>query len=287
MLCLWAMIDERGVEGYAATLILPPYLAHLELAPFRFASQAANSDGREPLVLTYVGEGRVEEYPLCPKEHALPMIQFVCPGVVASRIRLPQDDASWHWEGGKGLGTRDWGKEGIGDWGLGIRAHARSASSNPQSPTPNHFPNPQSLIPNPPSMRIYFETASRTLHERLGHPVGQDAYVSVSRRHAFLGRPVVEAYLRAWLRRLGLDDSGAGFDFGGPSAAIELVAGSVGGQLLLDDEVVAGDLLQFAGLDGVLAQLGQFVRVDLEGPPEDGSGIHPDGIYIQLAGPAG
>jgi hypothetical protein len=132
-------------------------------------------------------------------------------------------------------------------------------------------------------MRIYFEATSRTLHERLGRPVGQDAYVSVSRRHAFLGRPVVEAYVRAWLRRLGLDDSGASFDFGGSSAAIELAAGPVGGQLLLDEEADTGDLLQFAGLDGVLAQLGQFVRVDLEGPPQDGSGIFSDGIYIQLA----
>ncbi len=57
MLCLWAVIDEGDVEGYAATLTLPAYLAHLELAPFRFASQTANADGREPLVLTYVGRG--------------------------------------------------------------------------------------------------------------------------------------------------------------------------------------------------------------------------------------
>ncbi len=166
------------------------------------------------------------------------MIQFVCPGVVTSRIRLPQDDASWHWAPGGELGR---------------------------------------------TMRVYFETAARTLRERLGHPVGQDAYVSVSRHHAFLGRPVVEAYLRAWLRRLGLDDSGATFDFGGPSAAIELSAGPVAGQLLLDDEAGTDDLLQFAGLDGVLAELGHFVRLDPEEPPQDGSGVFADGVYIQLA----
>ncbi len=61
MLSLWAMLSERDVEAYAAGLVLPAYLAHLSLSPVRFAAQARNSDGREPLVLVYVGEGRVED----------------------------------------------------------------------------------------------------------------------------------------------------------------------------------------------------------------------------------
>jgi hypothetical protein len=97
MIAFWARLEPSDVEAYAASLLLPPYLAHLELAPFSFASQAANRDGREPLVLTYVGEGRLEEYPLEPRAHALPMIRFAAPRIVASRVQLPRDDASWFW----------------------------------------------------------------------------------------------------------------------------------------------------------------------------------------------
>jgi hypothetical protein len=238
MFCLWALLDETDLEGYAATLVLPPYLAHLQLQPFRFASQVANSDGREPLVLTYVGEARLEEFRLGPKEHALAMIRSVCPGIDGSLVQLPQDDAAWHW-----------------------------------SPTAE----------SPGTMRVYFGPTQQALTDRIGRPVAQDAYVSVSRGQVFIGRPVAEAYVRAWLRRLGLDDSGASFDFGAPSAAIEFVSGPVGGQVFLDDEVSIRDLLQFAGLDAILAQLGQFVRLGLDAPHQNGSGVLADGIHIQLA----
>jgi hypothetical protein len=97
MMAFWAWLEPSDVEAYAASLLLPPYLAHLKLAPFTFSSQVPNRDGREPLVLTYVGEGRLEEYPLDPRTHALPMIQSVAPGIVASRVQLPRDDANWFW----------------------------------------------------------------------------------------------------------------------------------------------------------------------------------------------
>ena len=97
MISMWALMSERDVEAYAATLILPPHLAHLRLEPFHFASQAENCDGQEALRLTYVGEGRLEEHALGPEEHALGMIRFVCAGIDASRIHLPRDDARWHW----------------------------------------------------------------------------------------------------------------------------------------------------------------------------------------------
>ncbi len=238
MLSLWALIDEGEVEGYAATLVLPAYLAHLELRPFTFAAQAVNGDGREPLVLTYVGEGRLEEYRLRPKDHAMAMIRCVCPGIDASRIQLPQDDASWHW--------------------------APSAESGPK-------------------MRVYFAPTTQALNDYIGQPVAQDAYVSISRNHVFLGRPVVEAYVRAWLRRLGIDERAASFDFGTPSAGIDFLAGSIGGQMFLDDEVITRDLLRFTGLDAVLAQVGALARLDLDAAVREGSGVLADGIYVPLA----
>jgi hypothetical protein len=97
MIAFWAWLEPSDIEAYAASLLLPPYLGHLQLAPFTFSSQVPNRDGREPLVLTYVGEGRLEEYPLDPRAHALPMIHLVAPGIVASRVQLPRDDASWFW----------------------------------------------------------------------------------------------------------------------------------------------------------------------------------------------
>jgi hypothetical protein len=236
MLSLWAIVSERDVEAYAAALVLPSYLAHLSLSPVKFAAQVRNADGREPLVLIYVGEGRVEEYRLHPEDHALAMIRFVCPGILPSRVQLPQDDAGWHWgEGGER-----------------------------------------------PQMRVYFAPTSQALNAPLGRPVGQAAYVSVSRRQIFLGRPVVEAYVTAWLERLGIGPGEATFDFATPSAGIEFVAGPVGGQMLVDDRVTTSDLLRFAGLDKVVAQLGDFVALDLDSPAEEGCGVFQDGVTIQL-----
>jgi hypothetical protein len=241
MISLWALFRERDVETYAGTLVLPSYLAHLGLGPFGLAAQAPNRDGREPLVLTYLGEGRLEEYRLAPQDHALAMIRFACPGINPARVQLPQDDASWHW---------------------GSAGEAREV------------------------LRIYFAPTSRALGATLGRPIGQEGYVSVSRRLVFVGRPVVEAYVNAWLERLGIEPGEAKFEFGTPSSGIEFVAGSVGGQMFVDDRVTIEDLLRFAGLDKVMAQLGEFVALDLDSPAEEGCGVLEDGVYVRLAGQA-
>jgi hypothetical protein len=101
MISMWAMVSAADVEAYAATIVLPGYLAHLRLAPLCFATQATSCDGHEPLVLTYLGEGRREEFSLAPEEHALALIQAVCPGICVSRLQLPRDDARWHWKSGE------------------------------------------------------------------------------------------------------------------------------------------------------------------------------------------
>ena len=96
MISLWVVVRESDVEAYAATLLLPSYLAHLQLAPLRLAEQAPVRDGREPLVLTYLGDGRLEHYPLDPRQHALGLIRFLA-RASTPRIQLPQDDAAWLW----------------------------------------------------------------------------------------------------------------------------------------------------------------------------------------------
>ena len=238
MISLWALVPESDVEAYAATLVLPAYLAHLSLEPFRFAAQCESCDGQEPLRMSYSGEGRLEECSLYPEEHALAMIRFVCPGIDASRIQLPRDDASWHW--------------------------SRSAAADEK-------------------MRIYFAPTAEVLHGSVAAPPTEAAYVSVSRQHAFIGRPVVESYLQAWLSRLGVEGGELGCDFDTPSAEIEFTADAIGGQMSLDDGVVAEDLIRFARLDKALAHVSELVQIDLDAAGQDRCGVYEDGVYIALA----
>ncbi|NQV05754.1 hypothetical protein HQ535_04315 [bacterium] len=247
MISLWVFIREADVEAYAGTLILPSYLSHLQLGPFQFAVQAENCDGQEPLKLTYLGEGRLEEYTLFPEEHALPLIQFVCPDVAPVRIQLPRDDAAWHWA---------------------------SPADSPQAGDPAE------------NMRIYFAPTVRTLHGMKPQRPAEDAYVSVSRGHVFIGRRIVESYLVAWLDFLGIRQEVTRVDFATPSAGIEFVAGVVGGQMFLSDEVLAEDLMRFAGLEKAWTDLGHSLGLDLDFTAPEGSGIFDDGIYIKLSQPA-
>jgi hypothetical protein len=237
MIFLWALVSEDDVRAYAGTLILPSYLSHLRLGPFQFAAQGENCDGQEPLKLTYLGAGRLEEFLLHPEQHARAMIQFVCPKIDGSRIQLPRDDASWHW--------------------------TRSADL-------------------PQKMRIYFAPATRRLSGAVEPCACEDAYVSVSRGHVFIGRPVVRSYVEAWLKSLGVDDAVTEFDFGTPSSGIEFRAGAVGGQMFLSDEVLAEDLMHFAGLDRALGHVSDLVELDLGSVKQGKSGIYEDGVYISL-----
>jgi len=238
MISLWAILDEADVEAYAGSLVLPSYLSHLRLAPFRFRDQSENCDGQQPLKLTYCGEGRLEEFLLHPNGHVLDMIRFACPRIKTSKIRLPQDDAKWYW----------------------------SPSADPPEP-----------------MRVYFEPTTRSLSGAEPLPPSPAAYVSVSRRHVFIGRSIVESYLKAWFESLGIDYSEARFEFDTPSGGIEFAASSFGGQMFLADDVIAGELIRYAGLQRPLSYVSDCVELDLEPAPQEKCGIHPNGVYIQLS----
>jgi hypothetical protein len=236
MIALWAVARETDVAAYATTLLLPGYLAHLELAPVEICQQIPVRDGREPLVLTYRGEGRLEQFPLDPRAHALGLIRFLCPGVDTSRIQLPQDDAAWLW------------------------------------PAPD----------DPHALRVYFSATAQVLNRSLDAPVGQQAFVSVSRLTTFVGRSIVERYLHAWLEHLNLAADGLVMALGMPSGEVEFRAGAVAGQMLVDDPVSAGDLLHFAGLDRRLEELADLVRLDFSQPPVGPYGVREDGVYLRL-----
>ncbi|OHB83788.1 MAG: hypothetical protein A2V98_18785 [Planctomycetes bacterium RBG_16_64_12] len=237
MISLWALLSEADVESYAGSLVLPSYLSHLRLGPFRFSGQSPNADGQEPLKLTYCGEGRLEEFSLPPEDHVLDMIRFACPRIRTSRIRLPRDDARWYW-------------------------------------------NPSADPPEP--MRIYFEPTTRSLYGSTPRPA-PESYVSVSRRQVFIGRAVVEAYLRAWFESLGIEEETIEFQFDTPSAGVEFAASGVGGQMFLSDEVMARELIRFAGLERPLSHVSDWVELDLNSAAQNEGGVHADGVYIQLS----
>jgi hypothetical protein len=234
MLFLWANLTEPDVEAYAGTLVLPPYLSHLRLAPLRLAGLPPTANGREPLWLTYVGEGRIEEHRLEPQEHALPLIRSVCPGAIAARVRLPDDDALWRW----------------------------------------------TVQGQTPQLRIYFSPSKPQLGQEAARPWGQESYVSVSRGHAFIERPVVEAYLAAWLKRLGLDAEGLAWTFPNASRDVEFAAEHFGGQWTLDDDSAA-DMIVFSGLGRMLAEVSPFVRIAM-GAAGANAGVCEGGVYMPL-----
>lgn len=238
MISLWAFVTEADVEAYASSLVLPGYLAHLQLAPFEFGRQAVNSDGLEPLRLTYSGEGRLEEFAIDPADHVVPMLRSVCPEIEISRIRLPHDDAGWHWD----------------------------PSGDP-----------------PPRMRIYFEPVTRSLYGYDNSPPSPEAYVSVTRGHVFIDRATVESYIRAWLEILQIDNTSIEFSFDTPSGGVEFTTGTVGGELFLSDDVIADELIRFAGMKQALVHVSDWAQLNLDSRVPDNSQIRNDGIYIQLA----
>jgi hypothetical protein len=237
MIALWVFASPADVESYAATLLLPSYLAHLQLQGVQFSTQAVHRTGREPLVLQYRGAGRLEEYRLEPQPHALGLIRFLCPQAQSARLQLPQDDANWFW------------------------------------PPPGE---------SQQTMRIYFSPAASVLGQSRDRPAASEAYVSVSRGHVFIGPDILQAYLDAWLRHLGLPVEPLELQCDSASGGIEFSTQRLGGQLFVDTVAMAEDLLRFAGLAPALADVEAVARLDLQQPHDGRCGVFPDGLYLPL-----
>ena len=135
---------------------------------------------------------------------------------------------------------------------------------------------------SPVSMRIFFEPTTRVLVNVEARPVSEASYVSVSRGHVFIDRATVESYIEACLLQLGVESEEAGFDFGTPSGAIDFSAGPVAGQLLLDGDVAAQDLIRFAGLKPALTQVANLAQPTARTPDEK-CGAYEDGVYLRLS----
>ncbi len=183
MIDFWARIDESDVEKYAKTLILPEYMSHLKLRPFSLSEQVESASGREPLTLSYVGDGRLEELTLEPERDAAPLIASLDLGVNVEKIRIATSGPCWTWN----------------DFGPSHPFYARPLDSEISNDETSDAESRRFL-------RVYFEPKETRFRSELKFDA-QDAYVSVSRREIFFSWRVLRAYLEARCLDLLADDA--------------------------------------------------------------------------------
>ncbi|MGL4594589.1 MAG: hypothetical protein ACRCUY_07670 [Thermoguttaceae bacterium] len=260
MLTFWGTLSELDIDKYASILILPSYMSHLRRVPFQFDLSQANQNGHEPIVITYQGEGRIEEIRLSPKKHASALLCSICPALQLEQIQIEpcESKAMWQW-------SRDFGQEQIS---------FRSVPSQLHESSMKH-------LFSPIMMRIYFEPISPEQKSETSHNFKPEiGYVSVSKRELFIGTELIQHYFAAWLEQLtGKSDSSLD-----PLPHVEPVSGGFrfisnqfGGELLLHENATFKNLLHFAKLDQSLRQVAEIVRI-----PFDSNDVKIDGDGIRF-----
>lgn len=250
MLTFWGLLEESDIESYAASLLLPEYMSHLRRSPFHFDDQPPNPDGRQSLVVVYLGEGRIEEYVLKPRKHAAGLLHSVCPAMNPASIRIPPEESVWNWS----------------------TAFTKKSKNAPDAVVA-------------PTMRLFFEAVFSPIPPETA-PSFDPAicHVSVSRREMLLGRSVLQHYFNAWLTRL------EGRETISPDALeIEPIAEGwqfqgdrIGGRFFLQEGDVFRDLLAYAGLARPLGDVADLVEFDFESTAAE---IADDGIRFHLNTP--
>lgn len=267
MLTFWGNIEETDISAYAATLILPSYMSHLQLTPVRFAAQRPGNTGEQLLTLTYVGPGRIEQFELSPGEHALDLLCATCPGLRRDRVQLPEQGATWLW--------------------LAPVPGNNQTSDSPvviaSDITDHDGPNGGGSNESDAGMRLFFRPVCPTLAANDGEITPQifppeKAYLSVSRSEIFLHIDVIKAYFLAWHEWLGMREepenmtcraTACGFLAESPYLTIEAV---------VSPNEIFDDLMRFAGLSRWLDELGD-VTPDLDA---EETAINNRGLRIVL-----
>ncbi len=248
MLTFWGLITETEIDVYVASQLLPPYLSHLSRVPFRFDIQSPTVTGREPLVVTYLGEGRLEEYRLKPEEHAGGLLKSILPSLDETNIRFSPDGPVWS------------------------RNPGLTISSDPDSMTQID------------GLRIFFETTFTTIDETDTQQFAPpEAYVSVSRQELFLSKNTLARYLAAWMSRIAgrcdNDDHPAKPELQIIGGGYSFQSVQLGGEFLPENDAVFQDLLRFSGLRRALDAIGGMVRLDMETGDTE---ISEEGLRLSL-----
>ena len=173
MLTFWALLNKTDIEHYVHSLILPDYMSHLVMEPFRWRNQSRTPDGRTPLIIRYYGPGRIEEIPLSPEVHAERLLGVAKPGIELTKVRLPEDGVFWNWETSdlpEGMAVID-AEEPYddleGEW---------DESDDPTA-----------------RLRLFFFPKESLLKEELPVNVpSHDAYVSVTREEIFISQRMIQ-----------------------------------------------------------------------------------------------
>lgn len=256
MITFWGLLTESDIETYVGGLLLPAYMSYLQRAPFQFEKQPSNPDGRQPLLVTYQGDGRIEDYRIHPKKHAFDLLRSICPGMEAESLLIDEKEPAWHW-------SPAFSRKQAEAWDF-------------QEPTPV-------------SMRIYFKPKRSKLPERNAESPSrfdsEQCYVSISRKEMFIGRNVLRDYFSAWLRHLEGSATETATD-GDDPLEMETICGGMmfqgtrlGGEYILQKGDAFDDLLRYCGLERVLKDVEDNVRLDIETAETE---IDEDGFRFYL-----
>ncbi len=250
MLTFWALLEESDVEAFVGTLFLPSYMSYLRRAPLRFSEQPPNIDGRQPLTITYLGEGRIEEFAVYPEKHAFELLRSVCPRLDLNSVRISSQESIWNWS-------------------VENRLEIKPTSAE---------------LPQPFLMRLYFEPNNDSL--AVDFPPRFDprsCHISVSRRELLIGRSVLQAYCAAWIERLEGTECRTLPKLQTLSGGVVFQGERIGGEFLLEDDGPFRDLLRFTGLERALKDVAELVSLDLENAEID---VDDDGFRFRLVSAA-
>ena len=248
MLTFFGKIEEADISAYAGTLLLPSYMSHLRLTPFRFANQPRQKPGESNLVLTYIGPGRVEEIRLSPKENALELLCYTCRGLQRDKIKLPDHGGIWNMPvASKNLHADN------GETPVIILPEEDDVSGDDAVPL----------------MRIFFQPVKAELGITTHAPFAPDkAYFSISRKELFLHRDVIVAYFAAWFHELGLETQSSAQEIlcVPTSCGYEISTPFVSAEWAIEPNGIFQDVLRFAGLADWLNEWGDSIQLKLDSP---------------------
>ncbi len=258
MLTFWGDIEETDISAYAATLILPAYMSHLQLSPFRFTDQTRGSTGEQPLTLTYTGPGRLEQYELSARDHALDLLCRTCPGLSREGIELPQQGAIWSWPPISG-------KKASQDTPVVITRDDHTADAQEEAAV---------------TMRLFFRPVVATLGviSPGGFPP-ENAYLSVSRKEIFMHINVITEYFLAWLDRLGTPEESENLRCRATACGFCVTTPYLTIEATIAPNEVFQDMLRFAGLSRWFDELGDTIAPDLDAPETN---IADNGLLVKL-----
>jgi len=181
MQIFWGNIQESEISTFAGTLILPDYMSHLQLVPFRFASQPPDRNSDQSLVLTYTAPGRIEEFELEGKDHAIDLLCYTCTELKREQIKPPEKGALWSWPSAyhhELFGNQDQETE-----------NAEKIENNDKNKI----------------MRVFFEPVEPVLGVSSPVPIPPEkAHLSISRKELFFHREVIIAYFCSRIASLGV-----------------------------------------------------------------------------------